>query len=472
MDAEKVLLYKPYYLCYNLNQIKSNRKARNMEKVWELFDNLNEYVYVTDMDSCKLVYMNKKALKKFGFGSVDDAAGKKCYEVIHHCSEPCAICNNNELEPGKFKEWWNYDPYLKKHFVLKDTMIIDEGRRLRMELAFDTSSFDWQHNSYQNLEAIVNEGLRVALAEPTPDRSLNVLLEYMGKALNGERTYIFEKNERGGDDNTYEWTAAGITPEINNLKNLPPEICANWYRNFSENKNIVIEDLEDIKDSDPLQYANLKRQDIHSLVVVPLYENGSTIGFYGVDNPPAESIEYAANMLQIMGHFIVSSLKRRNLVRELQVMSFTDQLTNLGNRHAMQAYIKKGFNGCDSMGAVYCDITGLKRVNDTEGHEAGDRLIVQASRCLEKAFEGFGLFRIGGDELLSLCPGIVKREFEEKLGSLKKYMKESSLVMAMGAVLRDGGSFDLDGILSEAEALMYEDKAAYYRSEGVDRRTR
>ncbi len=444
----------------------------DIEKVWELFENLNEYVYATDMDTCELVYMNKKALKKFGLKSVEDAAGRKCYEVIHHCSEPCAICNNNELRPGFFKEWWSYNPYLKKHFVIKDTMIIDEGRRLRLEFAFDTSTMDWQHNSYQDLESIVNDGLRVALMEPTPDRALGVLLEYMGKALCGERTYIFEKNAKGGDDNTYEWVAAGVTPEKDNLKDLPPEVCANWYCNFSENKNIIIEDLEDIKTDDPLQYANLKRQNIHSLVVVPLYENRRAIGFYGVDNPPAESIEYAENMLQIMGHFIVSSLKRRNLVRELQALSFKDQLTNLGNRHAMQAFIKNSLNNCVSMGAAYCDITGLKKVNDTEGHDAGDRLIVRASKCLEKAFGGFGLFRIGGDELLALCPGIGRSELEEKIHDLRSYMKEFSVVMAVGAVWKEGGDFSLDSVLSEAEALMYEDKTAYYRTEGIDRRTR
>lgn len=72
--------------------------------------------------------------------------------------------------------------------------------------------------SVQNLEAVINEGLRVALLEETPDQSLEVLLEHLGKALNGERTYIFEQNESGGDDNTYEWTAEGVEPEKETFK--------------------------------------------------------------------------------------------------------------------------------------------------------------------------------------------------------------------------------------------------------------
>ena len=174
----------------------------------------------------------------------------------------------------------------------------------------------------QNLEAFINESLRAALLEETPDDSLNVLLEHLGKGLNGERTYIFEQNESGGDDNTYEWVADGIEPEKENLQDVPPEVCASWYQNFSIGRNIVIDNLESIRETAPLQYETLKRQGIHSLVVVPLYDGKRIIGFYGVDNPPVKSLEYASNMLQTAAYFIVSSLKRRNLFRELQKRSY------------------------------------------------------------------------------------------------------------------------------------------------------
>ena len=178
--------------------------------------------------------------------------------------------------------------------------------------------------SVQNLEVIINQGLHVALMEETPDQSLEVLLEHLGKALNGARTYIFERNAFGGDDNTYEWAADGVEPEKENLQNVPAEVCASWYRNFGIGKHIVIECLEDIQEADPLQYENLKRQGIHSLVVVPLYDGEKIIGFYGVDNPPVKSLEYASNMLQTAAYFIVSSLKRRDLFRKLQKRSYLE----------------------------------------------------------------------------------------------------------------------------------------------------
>lgn len=321
----------------------------------------------------------------------------------------------------------------------------------------------------ESLEMVVNEGLRLALGETMPDRSIEVALEYMGKVLKGERAYIFEKNENGCDDNTYEWVAPGITPEKENLQNVEPDVCASWYKSFNENKNIVIKNVEDIRESDPIQYEVLQRQNIHSLVVVPLYINDSAIGFYGIDNPTAESYETAVNMLQIMGHFIVSALQRRNLVKELASMSLHDQLTHLGNRHAMEAYVEKKLKVNGSIGAIYCDITGLKRINDTMGHAEGDNYIAGAAKCLKKAFEGYGLFRMGGDELMALCPGITREELLQRTELLRTYLKENSIVMAIGSSFKEDAA-KVNDAMSEAESMMYEDKAAYYRTAGIDRR--
>ena len=445
-----------------------------MNKIWEFFENLNELVYVSDMDSYELIYMNKKALKKFGLNSCEDLKGKKCYKVLQGCKEPCAICCNSELVPGYFKEWKYYNPILSKHFMLKDTVIEEGGRRYRIEIAMDVSAQEKQSgmlHSYQNLEMFVNETIRLALRAPDPDKTIEIILECLGQKLNGERTYIFEKNKWGGDDNTYEWVANGVTSEKDSLQNLPAEVCENWYRHFSEDRNIVIEDLEEIREDDPLQYENLKRQNIHSIAVVPLYDDDKTIGFYGVDNPPVHNLDYATDMLQIMGHFMVSTLRRRNLVKQLREMSCYDQLTNLGNRHAMSEYVSNMSSG-KSLGVVYCDVTGLKHVNDTEGHGAGDRLICRAAECLKKALGNYGLFRIGGDELLALCMQIEENELYDSVDKLKRIMKENSVTMAVGAVWHENGTEGVQELMTIAEKLMYADKAEYYETLGIDRRKR
>ena len=315
----------------------------------------------------------------------------------------------------------------------------------------------------------MNRSIRVALRQETMDQTLQVLLEFVGKTLKAGRAYIFERDDRNYDSNTYEWVAKGVTPEKDSLQNLPPEICAGWYQKFDEDQSVITEDLETMKDADPQMYELLLRQNIHSLVVVPLYDDGKVIGFYGVDNPPARYFRLVSEMLQIVGYFIVSSLKQRNLVRELEVMSYSDPLTTLGNRYAMEKYIRQA-DHTKPIGVVYCDITGLKRVNDSEGHSAGDRLIRRCCECLKRVFAGNGLFRIGGDELVVLCSGINEKELYRKVGELKAELAENNAAMAVGAAVMVPEEVGEDHLLTEPERRMYQDKAEYYRNTGLDRR--
>lgn len=450
-----------------------------MKKVWEFFENLDEYVYVTDVKTNELIYMNRKTMETYGYHSLEQIKGKKCYRILQNSSMPCKMCNNKILQPEHFQEWRYYNPILKKYLLLKDTLLHDEktGKDYRIEIAMDVGEEVRQGNvieNFQNLETLINEGLRIALLAPTPDQSIEVMLEYLGKTLHGDRTYIFEKDERGYDNNTYEWVADGVVPEKEELQNLPPEVCAHWYKKFQDNRCVVIHQLEDIREKDPILYEVLEKQSIHSLVVVPLYDNGKVIAFFGLDNIAENiSFEYTQSMLQMTGYFFVSSMKQRNLVRKLQEISFHDQLTKLGNRFALEDYATQ-VDRRRSIGVVFCDITGLKRVNDSQGHIAGDKFIMDASECLKNAFgdQNNGLFRIGGDELLVLCPEITEKLLKKKIEELRHYIAEANVTMAIGYIWKPDASASLDELMTEAEMWMYKDKEAYYKQTGIDRRVR
>lgn len=445
-----------------------------IEVIWKFLDNLDEYVYATDIETDELVYMNRKLLEVYGLQSIDDVKGMKCYEVLQKSSVPCGMCNNDRLCAGKFVEWRYYNPVIDKYMMLKDTLVEDPvtNKKYRIEISIDISeerSQDKMIQKYRDMESFVNEALKDALSVESPDETIRIILEYLGKVLNGERTYIFEKNRDGRDDNTYEWTAPGVPPEIDNLQNLPPEICENWYHIFEEGKYVQIPDIEEMRLSDPFQYENLKRQKIHSIVAMPIYDAGKTIAFYGVDNPPAFSLEYTSDMLQIMGSFLKSCIRRRNLMRRLEDLSYKDALTQLGNRFAMDKYVRQ-ITPEQSIGVVYCDVTGLKGVNDTMGHKAGDDLILRASACLAQVFADYGVFRIGGDELLVLCAQIDQDTLAERMRQLECLAAENDVNIAVGVTWQDRADTHLEELLQEAEKRMYEDKAEYYKKTGIERR--
>ena len=75
-----------------------------MEYLLNFFEDLDEMVYISDMETNELVYMNRKTRENFGFQTQEEIKGKKCYEVMQHNAAPCSMCNNQELvaENGKY----------------------------------------------------------------------------------------------------------------------------------------------------------------------------------------------------------------------------------------------------------------------------------------------------------------------------------------------------------------------------------
>lgn len=331
---------------------------------------------------------------------------------------------------------------------------------------------------YQNIETLVNEGLHIAMSHVLADDSLDVILSYLGKILKADRVYIFEKNVRGNDDNTYEWAREGVSEEKENLQDVPAEVCANWYQDFSEGKITIIKDLEDIKNQNQLLYEVLKVQNISSIVTVPLFEDGVPIGFYGVDNPPEDMLDYTVNLLQMMGYFVLALLRQRNLQKELLHMSYNDDLTKVGNRRFFADTIQK-MTDEDAVGFVYCDVTGLKRLNDSEGHQAGDKLLLQVTSILKEVFSKEQIFRLGGDEFVVLFRSsdydlfqdkVLQIMFQHKILQLRELSIQRQVNLAIGSSWVQNPGNKLIELLSEAEEKMYQDKAEFYRCAGIDRR--
>jgi diguanylate cyclase (GGDEF)-like protein len=185
-----------------------------------------------------------------------------------------------------------------------------------------------------------------------------------------------------------------------------------------------------------------------------------------VDNPPSSLVENISTLFQILGHFIVALLRRRDLFRKLEHLSFRDQLTGLGNRHAMHE-LAESLDRHKSIGIIYCDVMGLKKVNDSQGHQAGDALLLRAATSLRRVFLDKSLFRIGGDEFLVVCEGIPEEELLEKAQILRQDAIDNSAMMAMGCIWREQGCKNIDKLMSEADELMYQDKRKYYEKMGI-----
>lgn len=162
-------------------------------------------------------------------------------------------------------------------------------------------------------ELIINEALRSALEYDIPDEQINEFIRFFGKHIGSDRFYIFEDNLKNHTtDNTYEWCAPSVTPQINELQQVDMDIINWWYDAFDNRKNVVITNIEKIKETHPLSYDILKMQNVENLAVSPLRYKDQICGFFGVDNPPKGDFQRLSEFLNMIGTLLISLLKLRD----------------------------------------------------------------------------------------------------------------------------------------------------------------
>lgn len=147
------------------------------------------------------------------------------------------------------------------------------------------------------------------------------ILKSVGKYTAADRAYIFEwsSEKKKSLKNTFEWCAAGIEPQIQNLQEVPVCLMQNWVETFIQKKNIIIYDLEEIAEETPQEYEILKPQNIHSLIAVPIYTNHKFIGFIGLDNPDLNQDMVSMNLLSDVGCHMGSVRENLRMMRELMI---------------------------------------------------------------------------------------------------------------------------------------------------------
>ncbi|MCI6812247.1 MAG: GGDEF domain-containing protein [Lachnospiraceae bacterium] len=315
-----------------------------------------------------------------------------------------------------------------------------------------------------NYENFITDMVRYASSEENPDKVLNQLIQYIGERLNSERAYIFEENDHGAFDNTYEWCKEGISRELDNLQNVPYEgIIEIWYQQYKKSKNIVIYDLEEYRDNSEAIYNILVPQGVNTLVTGPIKIEGKIIGFYGVDNSPREMLNDISDLFGMMEFMISFMIRLRDNANALEHSALYDQLTDCKNRKALDwAYTEK-YDKSKSLAVVMCDLNGLKEINDKLGHDAGDRFILSTAEILKSNFGNDHVYRIGGDEFIVVLPNITIMDFEKKLESARIQLGTSA---STGVAYKKIMDTDFEAILKIADAEMYEEKRNFYISTG------
>ncbi len=140
-----------------------------------------------------------------------------------------------------------------------------------------------------------------------------------------------------------------------------------------------------------------------------------------------------------------------------------DALTGLLNRQAYYAEASRSFK--DITAIVSMDMNGLKVVNDTYGHAAGDEALVTLAICFTKACKiSQSAYRMGGDEFAIVCRKNSEEEVIKLIERINEYVSKTKYTCSIGYSYQKNGHKGLEDLLKLSDERMYSNKAEYYRT--------
>ena len=294
--------------------------------------------------------------------------------------------------------------------------------------------------------------------------AVNSVLTTILEHYDADRTYIFEFQWKENlTRNTYEICRDGISPQIENLQTVPVDVVARWVDSFEDqeqNTIIFIGDVDALKD-DPthrLEYDCLHPQGIKSLIAVPIFINGKLHGFLGIDNP--RSHMDALTLLTQLTYIIANELQKRLLTEALTKKSYQDPLTGLNNRLAYDEMLDHLRGKEFPVGVGFLDINGLKWINDTLGHDMGNKVIQKICTILNEHIEQQYIYRISGDEFVMIWPDVDYKVFMSAAKKLEAALFDEKNIASFGFVW--GKEEDTGIAVRKAEKAMQTAKNKFY----------
>ena len=214
--------------------------------------------------------------------------------------------------------------------------------------------------------------------------------------------------------------------------------------------------------------------------VLPIFLQSENYGYlvcrFPTNNYPVYTIFLKILVNSFVHSYVFSKKEEEKAIlaeknQNLNFESKTDELTKLFNRRGFYEYGQQLLDvsvAADQTGSVFfCDLDGLKTINDTYGHEIGDLAIKTEAKVLRAAFRDSDLIgRLSGDEFGVVAPGLPPRKIEvirERFKSINEEFSKAAklpfiLSISIGAVEFDGEHSDLKELLKAADKELYEEK--------------
>jgi len=209
-----------------------------------------------------------------------------------------------------------------------------------------------------------------------------------------------------------------------------------------------------------------------SAVCVPLSFMGQSMGVIhavgGIDNPIDKEIGNELSMIATHAAVRIGTIRS---FAKIELQASTDLLTGLPNRRATEDRVERMIAGHEVGSVAMADLDQFKILNDTYGHEAGDRALrLFADAVSESLREEDWVGRWGGEEFVIVLPGLVGDRAVDALDRVRVHLAESCMRAEAPTVRVSVGVVDTESADSSGEILRLADEALLVaKTQGRDR---
>lgn len=247
----------------------------------------------------------------------------------------------------------------------------------------------------------------------------------------------------------------------------PTNSFSSWLFNFVNEGNVFSEDVEYYKFNTRLSFIQNYFSDGNSFMTIK-YRRKTGNEFNWVSTELIKSKDYSSTnqiiflMIRDIDASYVNELENH---RMLERYCYHDALTELKNFHSYKG-LCASFNLSDlheGVGVIFSDVNGLKVVNDTQGHEAGNNLLLSYSLMLTDAFKDYDVFRISGDEFVIVFLNISHENMDKAASLLISQINKAEIPIASVGFAWNAAPDKIESVTAVAEANMYLDKQIFYQ---------
>lgn len=425
-----------------------------------IFDNASDGFFVIDKENYGIMNLNKSAEEIFKI-NLEDINNIKFENILTEESlNKLAEIIDNKNANGEPVELIAYDKkgnkiYLETYITFmdfkdKDAVIIamkdkTEEIKLKNKLMENKNKIEKLHDVAIKME---NSSQREEIYNLTIE-SAEEILDYDVISLD-----IVQDNKlvtAGMSRNLTEDDVASISLDEMSLAT----------KAYHEQRTILCNNIPAEQDASPVKTR------YKSALTVPIQN-------YGTFQIISEDYNYFTNQDKNLVELLIShtsaALKRLTREEEIRYFGFHDSLTGLYNREYVEEEIKRLNNGRQlPISVIIADVNGLKLINDTFGHDDGDKLLKKIATTIDDACRQEDILgRWGGDEFLILLPMTSKKDVKNIIKRIKNHLeantyKDIPLSVAFGFASKEVKEVTMHDVIDKADRMMYNNKTKEYK---------